>query len=138
MMIKNIKNPSKKDIKIFAIALSVFIFIIFCVIPYFIFSTIKIWPIFIILFVLLCSFFYYKILTPIYKGWMVFGHVMGYVNTRLILFLVYMVIFFFYNIIIRLLGKDLLNRKFLKTLKTYRIKRVKDYTSNDDNLKRTF
>lgn len=63
-------------------------------------------------------------LKPIHKGWMVVGHVMGWINTRIILG------FFFYavltpmGLIARLAGKDFMHMKPGKSVDTYRVLRA--------------
>jgi hypothetical protein len=56
-----------------------------------------------------------------YKGWMVLGHVMGWVNTRIILGLVFFAVVTPIGIVRRLLGKDPMGRKLRKDLDSYRV-----------------
>jgi hypothetical protein len=48
------------------------------------------------------------------KWWMAFAHGLGWVNTRLILTVFYIVIIGIPAIILKLIGKDLLHRKYSK------------------------
>lgn len=48
----------------------------------------------------------------IYKPWMIFGHYIGIFNTRLILIIVFFVVFFPVALVLKLLGKDAMQRKF--------------------------
>ncbi|MFQ5692756.1 MAG: SxtJ family membrane protein [Nitrospinota bacterium] len=55
----------------------------------------------------------------LYKGWMVFAHALGWVNTRILL-----VLFFFFvitpaAILARLMGKDLLSQRLDPGAETY-------------------
>lgn len=45
-------------------------------------------------------------LKPIYKGWMKVGLTLGFINTRIILFLLYYLIFFPVGLVIKLAGRD--------------------------------
>jgi hypothetical protein len=61
-----------------------------------------------------------KGLGPVYRVWMAIGHVLGYVNTRLILALMFYGVFTPLGLLIRLFGRDPMNRAFDKTAATYR------------------
>ena len=65
-----------------------------------------------------------RLLAPVHRGWMAVGHVMGWVNTRLILTV------FFYGIltpialVARLVGKDFMRVKTPPDAGTYRVPRA--------------
>lgn len=61
------------------------------------------------------------LLAPVYRGWMRFGHVLGWINTRIILGLMFYTVFLVVAVIMKLLGKDPLSRKLDKTLNSYRV-----------------
>jgi len=61
------------------------------------------------------------LLAPVYRGWMRFGHVLGWLNTRIILGLMFYTVFLVVAVIMKLLGKDPLSRKLDKTLNSYRV-----------------
>ena len=63
------------------------------------------------------------ILAPVHKVWMRIGHVLGWVNTRIILAISFYLIFLPMGLIMRLLGKDPMNRRFLKGEDSYRVPR---------------
>ena len=60
-------------------------------------------------------------LSPVYSAWMRIGHALGWINTRIILGLMFYTVFFFAAIMMKLLGKDPMSRKFDKTLDSYRV-----------------
>ncbi len=62
-------------------------------------------------------------LKPLYISWMSFAVVLGFFMTRLILSLLFIVIFTPAGIVIRLLGKDPLNQKIEKQKSSYWLKR---------------
>ena len=62
-------------------------------------------------------------LSRIYRGWMLVGHYLGWVNTRLILGIVFYAVFTPLGLIMRLLGKDPMNLKFEPSSSTYRVLR---------------
>ena len=58
---------------------------------------------------------------PIYTIWMRIGRILGWVNTRIILAIIFYTLFFVVSIILKLLGKDPMSRKYLKDQTTYRV-----------------
>ena len=56
-----------------------------------------------------------------HKGWMVLGHVMGWINTRIILGLVFFAVVTPIGIFRRVLGKDPMGRKLRTDLDSYRV-----------------
>ena len=64
---------------------------------------------------------YPKILTPIFHAWLKIGHILGWINTRIILGLVFFVIFFPVALILRIARKDPMARKYRPEERSYRI-----------------
>jgi hypothetical protein len=62
-------------------------------------------------------------LTPIHKGWMWTGHVLGWINTRIILGIVFYGLVTPIGMASRLLGKDTLQRTLEESSTTYRVLR---------------
>jgi len=60
-------------------------------------------------------------LRPIYKGWMKFGAVLGFINTRIILGLAFFVIVLPIGLLMRLSGHDPMRRSKKGTEPTYRV-----------------
>ena len=60
-------------------------------------------------------------LGPVYRLWMKIGHVLGWINTRIILGLVFFVIFAPVALVLKLLGKDALKRRLDASATSYRI-----------------
>lgn len=63
------------------------------------------------------------ILVPVYKIWMKIGHILGWVNTRVLLTLFFYLIVSPMGLFLRLIRKDLLNLKIDKNKDSYWIKR---------------
>jgi len=63
-------------------------------------------------------------LAPIHRLWMHIGHGLGWVNTRIILGLIFFAIIFPFGIILRLLGKDFMARRLDSAAQSYRIQSV--------------
>ena len=65
----------------------------------------------------------YPVLRPLYIGWMKFALVLGWVNTRILLGLFFYLILSPIAVILKLLGKDLLDEKIDPHASTYWEKR---------------
>jgi len=61
-------------------------------------------------------------LLPVYRGWMAIGHVLGWINTRIILGVMFYLLFLPVGLGLRLLGKDPMARSIDKSLATYRVR----------------
>ena len=59
----------------------------------------------------------------VYKGWMALGHVLGWINTRIILGFIFYFIVTPIGIVRRLLGKDPMGRRLRPDLESYRVPR---------------
>ena len=66
-----------------------------------------------------------KILTPLNKGWIKLGEVLGIIIAPIVMCLVYFIILTPISLIVRIFGKDLLKLKSMKKIETYWIKRDK-------------
>jgi hypothetical protein len=64
-----------------------------------------------------------KSLTWVYKGWMALGHVLGWINTRIILGFVFYFVVTPIGIVRRLLGKDPMGKRLRPDLESYRVPR---------------
>ena len=62
-----------------------------------------------------------QILKPVFLLWMKIGHVLGWINTRIILGVVFFIIFAPVALFMRLFGKDPMHRRLDETASTYRI-----------------
>ena len=64
-----------------------------------------------------------KVLKPVFKIWMKIGHVMGWVNTRIILGVVFYGIITPMGLVMRLFGWDSMSRALTPSQDTYRVVR---------------
>jgi Saxitoxin biosynthesis operon protein SxtJ len=65
-----------------------------------------------------------KSLTWVYKGWMALGHVLGWINTRIILGFIFYFIVTPIGVFRRWLGKDPMGKKLRPDLDSYRVSRT--------------
>jgi hypothetical protein len=75
------------------------------------------------LFFLLSGLFAYPVLRPIYIGWMKFAFVLGWVNTRVILSVFFYLVITPVGLVMRLFGRDPMNRKFDRSVASYWVRR---------------
>ncbi len=65
----------------------------------------------------------YPVLKPVYQAWMKFAFLLGWLNTRLILGVFFYLILTPIGLVLRLTGRDLLDRKIDPAARTYWSKR---------------
>lgn len=59
------------------------------------------------------------LLAPVQRGWMAMAHVLGWVNTRILLSIMFFAVLTPLSLLMRMLGRDALGRTFDKTRATY-------------------
>ena len=62
------------------------------------------------------------LLRPVYWLWMKFGHVLGWINTRIILGITFLLLFTPVALVFHLFGKDPMRRRLDPSASSYRIK----------------
>ncbi len=68
---------------------------------------------------LIFGLFFPKLLAPVEKIWMKFAEILSVIMTRVILSLTFYLVITPLGLLVRLLGKDLLQKKFEQEVKTY-------------------
>ncbi len=63
------------------------------------------------------------VLQPVYTVWMKLAHVLAWINTRILLGLFFYLVLTPVGVVMRLLGKDLLDKKIDRAAPTYWVKR---------------
>lgn len=63
-------------------------------------------------------------LKQIHAGWMKIGHVLGTINTKIILGIIYYALITPMGLVMRLMGKDSMHRLMVQDATTYRVVRV--------------
>ncbi|MFY4731133.1 SxtJ family membrane protein, partial [Nitrospira sp. BLG_2] len=61
------------------------------------------------------------VLAPVHKAWMWIGHILGWINTRILLGVVFYGLVTPIGIIFRIMGKDEMRRAFAESNSTYRV-----------------
>jgi len=70
---------------------------------------------------ILCGVALPSVLAPIHKGWMWVGHILGWVNTRILLGIVFYALVTPIGLVFRLMGKDTMRQAFAESSTTYRV-----------------
>ncbi|MDD4899090.1 MAG: SxtJ family membrane protein [Candidatus Omnitrophica bacterium] len=86
---------------------------------------------------LFLGFFLPAFLKPVYIAWMKLAFILGWINTRLILILLFYLVFFPVSLILRISGKDPLELKIEENKDTYWKKREQPL-SGKEHFKRQF
>ena len=106
----NKKNKEITSNKIFGIFFSIFFFIIFLW-PLLNENESSYWPIFVSLFFLTSTLFNPKILNPLNKSWFYLGIALGRIVSPIVMGIIFFFIVTPTGIVMRILGKDILNLK---------------------------
>ncbi|HSL05768.1 MAG TPA: SxtJ family membrane protein [Nitrospiraceae bacterium] len=64
-----------------------------------------------------------QLLAPIHTGWMWVGHILGWINTRILLGIVFYGLVTPIGMVFRLMGKDTMRQRFAESSTTYRVVR---------------
>jgi hypothetical protein len=115
--------PTKKELRDFGLVLGAIVAVLFgLALPWFLGHEYPRWPWVVagVLWVWALSF--PTTLGPVHRGWMAIGHLLGWLNTRIILGIMFFVIFLPVGMVMKLVGKDPMARQQLKDLSSYRVK----------------
>lgn len=93
------------------------------------------WPWFIAIGLWMPAFLLPDLLRPIYNGWMRFGMVLGWINTRILLGILFYTLFTPISLVLKLLRIDSMRRKSDTQAKTYR---VESENQPPDHMERPF
>ena len=118
------KKKSINSNKSFGILFFV-VFFLYGIWPLLSLNEIRIWSLSIGIIFLILGLINSKLLTPFHNLWIKLGTLLGRIVSTIVMFFVYFVFITPLAVIIRLLGKDLLRKKFNK-LPSYWIKREKN------------
>ena len=114
----------KKDLQLFSCIWCI-IFTVVAFYPLLFRSNIRIWSVVIAVIFLFISILKPMILTGFYKLWIKVGEFIGGMISKVIMFFLFFGLFMPISIFLKIIGKDFLNKKIDKSLKSYWIIRKK-------------
>jgi len=112
---------SKQDLRKFGIITGLIFAVLFGLLfPWIFDKTIPYWPWILAAILVAWALLHPQSLNPVYKIWMKIGHVLGWINTRIILSILFYLVFMPTGMVIRLFRVDLLKRK-IEDSSSYRV-----------------
>lgn len=123
MMQNEIPQLDNQGLRKFGLTTGAIVIVLFALLLPWIFgaSSMPYWPWIIAILLWLPALVCPHLLNPVYRVWMKIGMALGWVNSRIILGLVYYTLVFPMGVLMRLLGKDPMRRKYDKSAQSYRI-----------------
>jgi hypothetical protein len=114
---------SNKELRNFGFMLGAVVAVLFgLLLPWLFAHSIPLWPWIVTAILSSSALLLPSLLAPIYKGWMGVGHVLGWINTRIILGVIFYALLLPIGLLMRLFGKDPMARKLNKEKEiSYRI-----------------
>jgi len=115
-------NPDKQELRKFGLVFAgMFILIFGLLLPWIWDKSSPMWPWIVAAVFVATALLVPMVLGPVYRLWMKIGHVLGWINTRITLGVMFFLIFAPVALLLRLLGKDMLRRRLDTSATTYRI-----------------
>ncbi len=133
----NIPSLDNKGLRKFGLMTGIIIVILFALFFPWVFdaTAMPIWPWVLASLLWLPALLLPRVLRPVYTTWMKIGHAIGWVNTRIILGVVFYLMIVPMGLMMRLFGKDPMTRKYNNATPSYRIKSVRE---NKERLEKPF
>ena len=121
-MQNDIPALDKKGLRDFGLLTgAIFIVLFGLIIPFVIGAKVSLWPYVIGGILIFWGLVLPRSLNPVYMLWMKFGIVIGWVMNRVVLFVFFYLILFPVSMIMKMIGRDPMNRKFDQTIHSYRV-----------------
>ncbi len=117
-----IENPGRSELRNFGLISGIIVAVLFgLMLPWLVGYQWPIWPWIVTGILWVWALAMPGTLFLVYKPWLKFGHIAGWINTRIILGLMFYLVFFPAGILMRVFGNDPMARKLDSTVKSYRI-----------------
>lgn len=121
-MLQTIPELDKKGLREFGLLFSAIFATIFgLLLPWIFGHDFPLWPWIVAGVISSIALIYAPLLKPFYHLWMRFGLVLGWINTRIILSLIFYLMFMPIGLVMRLFGNDLLSLRLEKDSESYRV-----------------
>lgn len=130
----DINNPSNQDLRKFGLTMGAMIGVLFGgVLPWLFGFDFPLWPWPVAACFALPGLVFPASLSRVFRGWMKFAGVLGWINTRILLGVVFMLVFAPVGLVMRLFGNDPMRRKRLPAAVSYRVVRTERNVENMEN-----
>jgi len=130
------RQQSNKELRTFGLTTGVMIVLIFgLALPWLFNRHFPTWPWIVAATLVSAALILPATLRPVFKAWMTFGHWLGWINTRIILGLMFYTVFFMVGLAMKSVGKDPMARKIDKSAGSYR---VQSHPRSKDHVERPF
>lgn len=117
----NSSKVSRKNLRKFGLFIGFMIVSLFGIIsPWFFHKAVPFWPWVVSLILILWSLLIPDTLIVLYKPWMFVGFVLGFINTRILISIIFYFVFTPISIVMKVVRRDPLKRKFDVKASTYR------------------
>lgn len=121
-MDSNMTVMSLKDLRKFGLVTgTIFVLIFGLILPWIFTHDFPVWPWAVAGFFWIMALIYPSGLLPIYRGWMAIGNLLGWINVRIILGIVFYTVFLSTGLVMKILGRDSMKRKLQQEKISYRI-----------------
>jgi hypothetical protein len=115
-------NPDKQELRKFGLVFATAMVLIFGLFfPWLLERPWPVWPWIVAAVFAVPALLLPQILKPVFLVWMKIGHALGWINSRIILGILFFLMFAPVALLLRLLGKDMLKRRLDASATTYRI-----------------
>ena len=102
-----------------------FVFVIVSLWPLINENSLRVWSIFVSIIFLILGLMNSKLLTPLNILWFKFGKLLGFIIAPIVMGIVFFIVITPTGLIMKIIGKDLLNNKYNNKIKSYWINRGK-------------
>ena len=115
-------NPDKQELRKFGLVFATAMVLIFGLFfPWLLERPWPTWPWIVAAVFVVPALLFPQVLKPVFLLWMKIGHALGWINSRIILGILFFLMFAPVALVLRLLGKDMLKRRLDASATTYRI-----------------
>jgi hypothetical protein len=116
-----IPRPSRSELRNFGLLFGAILALLFGVLPLLRGHHPPRWPFALCVAAWIFALLAPSALAPVHAGWTRFGLALGWVNTRIVLSLIFFLLIVPVGLVMRLLGRDKLGRRFEAGLASYRV-----------------
>jgi len=115
-------NPDKQELRKFGLVFATAMVLIFGLFfPWLLERPWPTWPWIVAAVFVVPALLFPQVLKPVFQVWMKIGHALGWINSRIILGILFFLMFAPVALVLRLLGKDMLKQRLDASATTYRI-----------------